>query len=59
MDATTPERLLEQLNGDQIAARLRDLEARRRALLVLLRAARALERGREPGQPQPEGRRDE
>jgi hypothetical protein len=53
--ATNPNDLIEQLDPDQLATRLRDLDRDRRALLILLRAARARQRDRSaaPTTPQP------
>ena len=46
-----PETLLQQLSADQISERLRQIERDRRALMVLLRAARARERPRHAPPP--------
>jgi hypothetical protein len=49
MDATQdivdPQALLQRIDSAQITDRLRELEGERRALLVLLRAANARQRG--------------
>ncbi|MFO0809702.1 MAG: hypothetical protein U0746_13845 [Gemmataceae bacterium] len=47
MDATTdPATLLEQLDAERLASRLREVDGERRALLILLRVARARKRER-------------
>jgi hypothetical protein len=49
-DATA---VLDQLDSQALARRLDELEAERRAVLILLRAARARERGLPPVAPGP------
>ena len=39
--AATAESILSQLDPDQLTSRLREIESERRAVLILLRAARA------------------
>jgi hypothetical protein len=47
MDAVaTPEELIEQLDPERLTARLNALDGERRAVMILLRAALARERGR-------------
>lgn len=40
--------LVRQLNSEQIRNRLEELEAERKALMVLLRASQASDRGKQP-----------
>jgi hypothetical protein len=51
-----PHAILDELDAGQLAAKLRDLDGDRRALLILLRAARARERRKQ--KPVADGRRE-
>jgi hypothetical protein len=51
-----PVRIVDSLDPDALLAEVAELTRRRDAVLVLLRAARARQRGRHPRQPRQEGR---
>jgi len=53
MNPTDPATLIQHLDSAAILARLAELDREARALRVLLRAARARERGRRPVAPEP------